>query len=442
MESDNTDNEDPDYRLGKERELNEKERLKVFCFVQARVEDGKVPHGVFTEVAERFGLARTTVSRIYRRLKDSDGDDAAGGQNLRGRKQKWDPEEFCNRIPTIPLRKRTTYRRLTMAYRDKYGSGPSVTLVKHWFNTMMIFRKHSSAFKTKLTPAARERRLKFCMSRIDPLNLCFRNQYDEVHVDEKWFFVSKEGQTYYLANHEDDPVRRVQHKSHVGKVMFLCAVARPRYCHTRKYVWDGKIGCWPVGYIQPAKYNSKNRPAGTLEWQDLNVNRERYRNILMDKLLPAIKEKWPPGGPKVIKIQQDGARAHIKEDDIEFYERAMEMDVEVELYTQPANSPDLNVLDLGFFRALQSFNENTPRTSMQLIDAVKEAFEKFPKEQLNKCFITLQSCMDEIIKIKGDNNYKIPHMNKDKLEREGRLPVCLETSDALNEMLLEGLEEM
>ena len=52
----------------------------------------------------------------------------------------------------------------------------------------------------------------------------------------------------------------------------------------------------------------------------------------------------------------------------------------------------------------------------------------FTWEKLNKIWLTLQSCMDEIIKEQGGNKYKIPHMSKDKLIRNGTLPVVLDVS--------------
>ena len=41
----------------------------------------------------------------------------------------------------------------------------------------------------------------------------------------------------------------------------------------------------------------------------------------------------------------------------------------------------------------------------------------------NKLFVTLQTVLKEAMKIKGCNNIKIPHMQKQRLEREDRLPL-------------------
>ena len=42
---------------------------------------------------------------------------------------------------------------------------------------------------------------------------------------------------------------------------------------------------------------------------------------------------------------------------------------------------------------------------------------------------------DEIIKCKGDNTFKLPHMSKQKLRLEGRLPSNVAVSEAAGEVL-------
>jgi hypothetical protein len=43
----------------------------------------------------------------------------------------------------------------------------------------------------------------------------------------------------------------------------------------------------------------------------------------------------------------------------------------------------------------------------------------------NRIFVTLQTVLKEAMKVKGCNNIKIPHMQKQRLEREDRLPFQL-----------------
>lgn len=50
-----------------------------------------------------------------------------------------------------------------------------------------------------------------------------------------------------------------------------------------------------------------------------------------------------------------------------------------------------------------------------------KSFENFLSVKSNHIFLTLQSCMTEIMKAKGSHKYKIPHMKKVMLEKDGKL---------------------
>jgi hypothetical protein len=45
--------------------------------------------------------------------------------------------------------------------------------------------------------------------------------------------------------------------------------------------------------------------------------------------------------------------------------------------------------------------------------------------------LSLQCCMIETMKVYGGNNYKVPHLGKHKLEREGQLPLTLHCDSTL-----------
>lgn len=117
--------------------------------------------------------------------------------------------------------------------------------------------------------------------------------YDRVHIDEKWFNMYKASTTYYLTANEPEPYRSSPNKRYIGKVMFVAAVARPRYDFSRKQVFDGKIGIWPVVETAVAVRTSKNRPAGAPMTKCINMTRKVYRQLLIDKVFPAIRAKWP-----------------------------------------------------------------------------------------------------------------------------------------------------
>jgi hypothetical protein len=74
----------------------------------------------------------------------------------------------------------------------------------------------------------------------------FVDMEDIVHLDEKWFNMTKNKRTYYLMPEEEEPVRTIQNKNYIGKVMFLVAIARPRYDDEGNLIFDGKICCWAM----------------------------------------------------------------------------------------------------------------------------------------------------------------------------------------------------
>ena len=85
----------------------------------------------------------------------------------------------------------------------------------------------------------------------------------------------------------------VKHKSHIIKVMFLCAVARTHFNPSANSWWDRKLGIWPIGDWEPVKWRSKNRPKGMLVWKNKTVTKDVYRELLISQLILAILEKWP-----------------------------------------------------------------------------------------------------------------------------------------------------
>ena len=123
-----------------------------------------------------------------------------------------------------------------------------------------------------------------------------------------------------------------------------------------------------------------------------------------------------------IQLQQDGAKSHILEDNVEFKEAVDEIGLNLTMFMQSLNSPDTNILDLGFFRAIQSFNDDCPANEEELIKSVEKAYGEYPYRKLNHVWLTLQSCLNKIIENDGGNDYKILHMGEESLERRGLLP--------------------
>jgi hypothetical protein len=131
-----------------------------------------------------------------------------------------------------------------------------------------------------------------------------------------------------------------------------------------------------VFFQKGAKRRSRNRGRGTQVTKPIKVDRETMKSYLIGKVLKAIIERWPRElATQTIYIQQDNALSHVLANDKDFTTAVAQSGLDIRLINQPANSPDLNVLDLGFFASLQSkTNEIVSTTLDDLIANVEREF--------------------------------------------------------------------
>ncbi|ETV69615.1 hypothetical protein H257_14754 [Aphanomyces astaci] len=172
-----------------------------------------LPRGVITKAAQQFGCHVRTISRLWQRARLSlrGGGHTADGilaENLSERLNK-----LKATYVQYPHMSRQTLRSLSAA------SGiPMTTIFQH--------KKATPRFKLKSSyalPHARQHRSSFEVKR-----------------------------RYYVYDDEEVGARSVKSKHFITKVMFLAAVARPRYDHHAKKIWDGKVGVWPLVQVSPA----------------------------------------------------------------------------------------------------------------------------------------------------------------------------------------------
>jgi len=461
-------NNDNDVAPAKSKRMTAADKKAAYSMLVALSDDGKPPRAAFSAVAAYFSVHRTTTARLWKQINskitdlpsnEDDDDGSVNGNNIlldkhipaaafdtnmssrRKGKFKHDRDEIKAKVAAIPFSKRRRTRMLAAQLEI-----PQSSLMYILKEKGSVFRRHSNALKPKLTEENQQARLQFALSKINlntttptrhgPPQPKFNTLFDEVHVDEKWFYLCRDGENYIIIYGEEPPKRYVSHKSHITKVMFLCAQARPRRLHNGTW-WDGKIGIWPIGEYTVAQRTSVNRPAGADEFTKQSIDRDKHREMMINDVVPAIQSRFPTSEQSrygTIYIQQDGAPSHIptkNEDDMWFEEiKALGLSDSIKLVTQPANSPDVNVNDLGFFNALQAmYHSYCPMNSLELIEMVTMCYNEYPTNKINRIWLTYQSCLNEIIKCNGHNNYKIPHMNKDRLERLNRLPTVLDVCE-------------
>ena len=425
-------------------DVPESSKFAAYIALKALGKDRPVVKADKENVAQLLGISLRSVEKIWKSAIDQEGrNEVPDFSNKRkgrcGRKRR--ELELDERVPQIPFNQRGTLRALARSLDI-----PFTTLQKRleWGD----LRRHTNSLKTHLTLQNRLRRLIHCISMVDETTISqakiwFKKMGNTMHMDEKWFNMTKTDRTYYLTREEAAPVRTIHNKNNIGKVMFLTLVARPRHDEQGNVTFDGKVGMWAFVTEDVAKYDSKYRTKGTLELKNVNVTRDVMREYLCEKVIPAIVEVWPDDGyAETIWIQQDNARTHVQPDDPVFLAAVKASGLYIRLTFQPPNSPDLNVLDLCFFSSIQSLAfESAPKNLKELIETVEQAYDAYDVKKLAKVYITLQSVLLEIMKDQGGNTYKPPHVGKDKLIREGKLPNILEVDSTLYEDTLKLIAE-
>lgn len=392
-------------------------------------------HGVLGKTAEKYRVSIRTCQRILHRFLET------GIKNMyrcNCGKKKIPFDVFQERMSNVPFNKRTNIRALACAMNL-----PRSTV--HRRVKEGLIKVEASRIKPQLTPQHRLDRISFVLKHIDHDGMM--NNFEQyIHVDEKWFYMTKKNQRYYLLpdNKEEVPHRTCIHKSHITKVMFLAAVARPRYCPHVNQAFDGLIGIWPFVTCEEAKRDSKNRKKGTLVTKPVtSVTADAYANMFVENVLPAIKKRWPSSNKEQIIIQEDNCRVHTRANRILIESKGKEdHGLDISVRPQPARSPDFNVLDLGFFNSIQSLKDQyAPRTVDELISAVESAFWNQPQNTVDNVFLSLQGAMIDSLTVDGNNNYKIRHLKKEKLRRRGLLPKSLKCDPLLIARGREVLDE-
>jgi hypothetical protein len=264
------------------------------------------------------------------------------------------------------------------------------------------------------------------------------NWYNKVDVDEKWYFAWKAGGKLKVPPNEEAPRKFLKSKRHVPKVMFLAATARPRAIpqygregdpdFVPAQMFDGKIGIWRVSEPKIALKRSIYHEKDDVYEKDVTLNGDRYAAMIVEKVMLAIRKKMPwlvhecRAGHfnSEIVIQQDGATPHTGKGRPEVMTAAGRRHYPpICIETQPAQSPDCNINDLAFFSAhAAAFNKKQKFASLgdmeTLVSNVKETYNAFPYETLERCWLMKSKVMGLIVEHGGKNDFKLPHYRDDE----------------------------
>ncbi|KAG6962949.1 hypothetical protein JG687_00006835, partial [Phytophthora cactorum] len=150
-------------------------------------------------------------------------------------------EKVAAQVAAVPVCERQTLASLSKATRI-----PTTTLWR--YVKIGWLRRAVSHVKPALSDAHKFRRLILYDARPSHIGSSYRMQhmYGVVYIVEVWFNLYKGTAIYYLTPDEGLPYRSTPKPRYIGMVIFLAAIARPRFNVRAKKSFDGNNGIWPI----------------------------------------------------------------------------------------------------------------------------------------------------------------------------------------------------
>ena len=185
--------------------------------------------GSMTIVARRFNMAHSTVYQLWEQAAHMHAMGDIISPEIDSQKKMWEAcyiltEVVQEGVKDLQLRKRHTKRKLAMSM------GVLKTTVHCWIVGSTI-HVHCNSLKPVLTEENKVARLLMALHFRDPVDLTkYHDMFD--HPEEGEVSPSPGG---------EKPKCCIKHKSHITKVMLLCAVVCPRFYPSANSWWDRKL---------------------------------------------------------------------------------------------------------------------------------------------------------------------------------------------------------
>ncbi|CAM9894386.1 unnamed protein product, partial [Choristocarpus tenellus] len=231
--------------------------------------------------------------------------------------------------------------------------------------------------------------------------------FDRVHLNKKGFGPVFERQRVYIKPGKA-PLKCpcVTSKPHIPEVMFLTANTRPRVLEDGTW-WNGKISIWQLTEQVAGRRSSCNGALGTIKTKTVNMTGEHYEKMLTEKVLPALVSHPFLLKQDIVFLQDDNGGSHTASTEKAMGDWATARGFSICVLKQPAQSPDLNTLDLGFFRSLQTRSGCLQSDNIEeLVQNVVKRYEEYDTETHNKVCKSLFAQYKAVLNHLGDNNIK------------------------------------
>ncbi|XP_057779652.1 uncharacterized protein LOC130998237 [Salvia miltiorrhiza] len=267
--------------------LSNEKRNQIAHWLLQRSSNGKCNYGAKKEAANIFKTSERTVYTIW---KEAAAQQAVGIpialKNMKKgstHKDKWKLD--AEKVKNLSVLQRSSIRVMACSL------GVSKSLLHNWVKSKEL-RPHTNSIKPFLTPQNKKARLQWSLSQLSDVSEMgmrkFQTMFNTIHIDEKWFYLTKTKDRYYLLPNEKEPYRTCKSKRFIHKIMFLSAIARPIIDEQGNVLFDEKLGIFPFTNVEEAKRNSKNRAKGTMEVKPIpNITKNIMRDCMIAKILKA-----------------------------------------------------------------------------------------------------------------------------------------------------------
>ncbi|GJN02325.1 hypothetical protein PR202_ga19664 [Eleusine coracana subsp. coracana] len=201
-------------------------RRQVYQTLLARSKNGKLGKYDTREVAAQFDAHIWSVQILWKQGKIplAEGTPVNVASRKKGRSGRKPIPIDLEPLRNIELKYRSTLEDVAKHL------GISINKVQRYLKQGHQ-RRYSNNIKTYLTEANKTARLQWCVDMLEPDSLHddprFKSLFDHIYIDEKWFFLTRKSENYYLLPDEDEPHRSCKSKNYITRLMFLCVSARP-----------------------------------------------------------------------------------------------------------------------------------------------------------------------------------------------------------------------
>lgn len=363
----------------KYRIYNSSQKVQIMAYrTQLLQQAATPPGGIVAAVQKRFPMSKKQYHKILNTFNKSGNFSRKSGS---GR-----PRKFTSLMDT-DLKKQTqeahykgSYRGITAKFNKNKEDHERVSMptlyrhIKH--NGWRVVKRQT---KPLLTPGQVQARYEWCSKRVHERTKV------TVDLDETWVFGLELSGGLKMPPGVEPPAEPIHNKRYIDKIMMLSAIAEPN----EKHNFDGKVCFTRISETVEAKRRSQDHDRGDFYEKDCTMTAPKFLEMMKADVIPAISGKM--SWAKKVWVQIDNAPPHVGKNGLQLLNDYCQdlTHPQVEFFTQPAKSPDLNANDLGFFNSIKKLIDSDyvgVLRKEEIYTKALEAFNEYSSDTLARIF--------------------------------------------------------